>query len=255
MISVAPNNKQSNVSREFLDKIHVEMYAVTEFDIVNNLDVDFSSWFSHNYSRTAKFHYAHMSDILRNVVLFEKGGTYIDTDLITFQRMDEDIKSGISLEGGSRVVTSAVMKMIPKGSPFLREVVRQMPAAYQVNAWGSMGLSLSTKVLGKFCKNESKRLTPGKTCGGIYMFPWSKFHLVPWGVMRDFVSKDVPLNIVTKILMKTLKKGIQNGTIYGLHLYRKIWGERGKNFYLRELRKELYDVVKEYCPVTAQWSR
>jgi hypothetical protein len=254
LLSVA-ENREWTVNKRFLDEINVQIAVVDQMDIVSGMDAEFQSWFKTGYSSESKYNYAHLADVLRNVVVYLKGGIYMDSDVITFKPLDKTRNNSIIFESGG-YVTPSVMKNIPKGSSFLRSVLDYTPSTYDANAWSKVGLQLSTKVMKEVCHSDMKMFWPGVTCGGNYLYPEQSFHLLNWRRARilsnEYSNEDNTIEI--EDFMDMLKKGINDGVVYGLHMYRNTWGRKGTNFNFQHLHQLVEDHFRDYCPRTFIYS-
>eukprot|EP00095_Tigriopus_kingsejongensis_P002719 maker-scaffold1343_size46188-snap-gene-0.9 protein:Tk02719 transcript:maker-scaffold1343_size46188-snap-gene-0.9-mRNA-1 annotation:"lactosylceramide 4-alpha-galactosyltransferase" len=139
--------------------IHVHSLNVTRLLLSSPLSNNIRDVFWHLGSSMM-----HMGDILRTLILYIKGGIYLDSDVITVAQypMEDSLNYG-ALNFESRL-NPAVMKYMAQ-HPFLEMVVKAMPRAMKNHDFGSVGPLLITRLIEENCavqNPKTKRKDPEK---------------------------------------------------------------------------------------------
>jgi hypothetical protein len=109
----------------------------------------------------SKYRYAHESDLVRILVLKERGGTYTDTDTLFLRRMDEYVLERPSLgletmskrvdhfhDAASTRLNNAFINLPLPGHPFLDCMMANIAPNYDPGEWAAIGPDLVTKCHG-----------------------------------------------------------------------------------------------------------
>jgi hypothetical protein len=105
----------------------------------------------------SKYRYAHESDLVRILVLKERGGTYTDTDTLFLRRMDEYVLERPSLgletmskrvdhfhDAASTRLNNAFINFPLPGHPFLDCMMENIAPSYDPGEWAAIGPDLVT---------------------------------------------------------------------------------------------------------------
>jgi len=245
---------------ESILKFHPNSH-VTFFSTADMMPLDFFSCFSsqgydikvehydlHNMSRGtlvaglvdsgkiqgSKFRYAHESDLVRILVLKERGGTYTDTDTLFLKTMDSYVLSQPSLgletmskrvdhfhDATSTRLNNAFINLPLPGHPFLDCMMSNIAPNYDPGEWAAIGPDLVTTchqgLKGDFAANF-RILEPMV----LYPVDWKW----AWWVGSIFRREGVEL---------LWPAGEREGSSYAIHLYNSnswnlvaAWRDRGK---------------------------
>ena len=102
------------------------------------------------YERGEFWTYAHESDFVRLLVILQRGGIYIDSDLIVTKAFAGDFQNSVGhemplgMDGGEKVNNNVLI--FEPGHPFLVEYLHQMFTSYNPDVYTANGPDLITKV-------------------------------------------------------------------------------------------------------------
>ena len=162
--------------------------------------------------------YATFSDIFRYKLLLEKGGIWVDTDIICLRPFDfngEHVFASERVERQSkwevRLPSRPVGCVIksPKGSEMMSYCLeKSKEKSFDKIKWAEVGPDLLTKAVKKFEMQES-------------VFPPWKFCPIPWWKWENLSETSVRIRIIEGIKRSVLKP-------YSYHLWHSKWGSDGK---------------------------
>eukprot|EP00948_MAST-09A_sp_MAST-9A-sp1_P002903 g2903.t1 len=115
-----------------------------------------ANWFASELQNYTGFHVNNLSDILRLIMLYEGGGTYLDTDVISLKSLEdiqetkiigwENDEKDMELNVGvtTPTICNAIFMKFPSKDPFIRKLIYNITSDFQRNEWGYGGpLTLS----------------------------------------------------------------------------------------------------------------
>ncbi|CAG0902009.1 unnamed protein product, partial [Cyprideis torosa] len=111
------------------------------------------SWFHSKERRSSPHVVSHTSDAIRFALLYEFGGTFLDTDVIVLKPFSQ-LRSTLGLQGKKvdPLANGAVLinfDLSPDGEPhpLISTLVQELPKNYKPKVWGCIGPNLITRVL------------------------------------------------------------------------------------------------------------
>ena len=122
----------------------------------------------------AYFVVAHTSDVLRYLILWKYGGTYLDTDMIVRTNLDS-ISSNFACEDSIDIVNGAVLNLdnLEVGRKVSRMFIDELIKTYNGSHWGNNGPNLITRVLQRVCGTTSvEKMIAMKECEGFHVMKY-----------------------------------------------------------------------------------
>ena len=172
------------VSRHENDEIKLTplMKTVLKYPNVhfNTLDIiEFSSgtpfeeFVKSDVIKNSKFVVSHTSDVLRLLVLWRYGGTYLDTDMIVRKNLDS-APENFACDDVANGVNGAILNFESSNNgrrlaeKFMNDLIRN----FNGSDWGSNGPILITRVLQDLCAtNETLKMVEKQNCQGFHVLP------------------------------------------------------------------------------------
>jgi len=168
------------------------------------------------------FYYAHLSDAVRLLVLYNEGGVYFDTDVVFVNPMDS-VKNAVGWERPDSLCNA--MMTFERRNPYLHEVLRVFNDQYQQDDWAANGPVLLTKVYEGQFKNSDQ----------VNALEKAAFYLISWTeVQRYFdVASD-----------RDIKRDLQilNHKAYAVHF----WNSRSHDLVVQP-KSLMARLFTEYC--------
>lgn len=119
----------------------------------------------------SKFVVSHTSDVLRLLVLWKYGGTYLDTDMIVRKRLDS-VPSNFACEDVANGVNGAILNFSnnKEGRRLTEILMKDLVKNFNGSDWGSNGPTLITRVLQELCQtNETSKMVAKQHCKGFHV--------------------------------------------------------------------------------------
>lgn len=120
---------------------------------------------------SSEFIVSHTSDVLRLLLMWKYGGTYLDTDVIVRKRLDS-VGSNFVCNDVANTVNGAVMNFENNKTSrvIVEEFMKDLSTNFDGNIWGSNGPLLITRVLKRMCHtNQTLEMVEMKDCKGIHV--------------------------------------------------------------------------------------
>eukprot|EP00300_Choanocystis_sp_HF-7_P036368 c52216_g1_i1.p1 GENE.c52216_g1_i1~~c52216_g1_i1.p1 ORF type:complete len:375 (-),score=58.34 c52216_g1_i1:41-1165(-) len=132
--------------------------------------------------RTGPFYYAHLSDAMRLLVLYNEGGIYFDTDFVFISSLD-NTRNAVGLESQDSIC-NAVMAFDAK-NPFLRDVLQQFNDKYDPTNWAGNGPDLLTSVF----------LNSYRDSNLVKVLERPAFYMIGWDEVQHYFKKESPADL------------------------------------------------------------
>ena len=151
----------------------------------------------------SKFLTSHLSDILRFLILFHFGGTYLDLDALILKPLPE-VPNFIGRENKGTDFLAAGVLRFQKNHPILEKFLTNLNSWFDGQDWGANGPGLITKTMKEFCAHKDLSGMNPETCQGIQVFKPEVFYPVSWRDWRKLfldehfhydVSKSVSIHL------------------------------------------------------------
>merc|ERR1712048_1347912 len=123
------------------------------------------------------FYYAHLSDAVRMLVLYNEGGIYFDTDVVFINPMDA-VKNSIGWER-SDSLCNALMSFEARNQ-YLKVALQEFTESYVMDDWAANGPALLTRVYEKDFQHSSE----------VRALKQSAFYLISWDEVQRFFEKE-----------------------------------------------------------------
>ena len=106
----------------------------------------------------SKFWYSHQTDGVRLLLLYTKGGIYMDTDMIIVKPLDS-LQNVVGRENRGQI--NGAVLIFDKGNPFLADCINEYFSTFRPRSWTYNGPLLLTRVLQRepysSCQNLTRR--------------------------------------------------------------------------------------------------
>lgn len=186
--------------------------------------------------QNAKFVVSHTSDVLRLLMLWKYGGTYLDGDMIVQKPLDS-VLPNYACDETCNALNGAILNLDQSESGHgLAEIfMKDLAARFNGSDWGCNGPMLFTRVLQKLCKtNETQKMIEMKTCEGFHVLPSNFCYAIP-GLSWEKFFNETFADDVLKLTNESLV----------VHL----WNNMSKKSLLRVNSTAAYvQLAKRYCP-------
>lgn len=164
------------------------VYLYTFDQLQFSLDTPFEEFMRSGRLEKSVFVVSHTSDVLRLLVLWKFGGTYLDTDMIVRQRLDS-VPSNFACDDTDNTLNGAILNFShdKNGRQLAERFMDDLIKNFNGAIWGSNGPLLVTRVLKTLCKtNITKEMSAKGSCDGFHVLPkelcypisglsWAKF--------------------------------------------------------------------------------
>lgn len=198
-----------------------------------------ADWYDSGIFKSSLYPVEKLSDAVRYVLLWNKGGVYLDTDVIVLRSL-ERLRNAIGLEHAYG--TNGAIMVFDKHSAFVHHCMQEFLAAYSNYKWGTEGPRLLTSTLHKECadrnfyvpvfQNLRAFTMDAATCKGVTILPRHSFYPIPWPLWPELFSVVEDYHSVIRCS-------------YTVHL----WNSLSKGRHAPVGSSELIDMLaKENCP-------
>ncbi|CRL04649.1 CLUMA_CG017713, isoform A [Clunio marinus] len=178
----------------------------------------------------------HTSDVLRFVLLWKFGGTYLDTDTITRLPFDNLEPNFACRHDGDNLLCNGVMNMESADKSHLVTLFsEQLVNDFNGNIYTRNGPQLVTSVVQKLCgtKNATEIINK-KECGGFHVLPPEMCYPIPYRDHRQLFNSSFSDEV--------MKKVDSSVTVH-------FWNKGTKGIKLERADKSAYiKLAEQYCP-------
>jgi len=182
--------------------------------------------------------YATLSDIFRYKLLFERGGIWVDTDIICVRQFnfeDEHVFASERVERQSRFEIELPYRPVgcvikaPAGSEIMHYCLeKSRQKEFENIEWAEVGPDLLDTAVEEFGMDEC-------------IYPPYKFCPIPWWKWKKFVEPSTWINLLEKAKSCSLKP-------YSYHMWNSRWEIDGVNKDANYSNKTIYGKMqKKYC--------
>jgi lactosylceramide 4-alpha-galactosyltransferase len=146
---------------------------------INYLDLDeisvgtpFEKFFKMKMLRTSNYKTEHGSDVVRFLLLWKYGGTYLDTDIIVRKRLDTFPQNFACPESNS-YMNNAAINLVRNEDSMLADIFAfDLLTNFNGTLWSYNGPMMMTRVLQKLCSTMSTtEMAQKKVCKGFHVIP------------------------------------------------------------------------------------
>ncbi|KAK8765078.1 hypothetical protein V5799_032318 [Amblyomma americanum] len=123
------------------------------------------AWYRSGALNNSSYPVEHLADALRLAVLYNRGGVYLDIDVVVMRPLD-CLPSFVCQSPAWRgdLVSNGFLGF-HRGDPFLLKLMNHTSRAYQPNKWSSIGPRLLRDVTLAYCGKRSVKELVGRRCG------------------------------------------------------------------------------------------
>lgn len=153
--------------------------------------------------QASKFVVSHTSDVLRYLMLWRYGGTYLDTDVIVRKKLDS-VPPNFACQDVANHVNGAILNFdnSREGRRLAEKFMKDLLQNFNGSDWGSNGPLLITRVLHKLCQaDDTSAMVEKESCDGFHVLPrnycypitgvkWEKLFNETFSEMAMETSKD-----------------------------------------------------------------
>ena len=188
--------------------------------------------FLHNLIFNLSYSVSHLSDLVRYLILYNFGGTYLDLDALIIKPLP-NLTNFLGRESLQVEYLAAGVLRFQKHHPILVQFLQYLKYNFNGQDWSANGPKLVTKVMQELCHTtELSQMTPD-LCLGIHVFGPQAFYPVPWRNWQD--------------LYKTELNHELNDS-YSVHL----WGRHSSQIRLEDLPENasIIELARTHCPIS-----
>jgi lactosylceramide 4-alpha-galactosyltransferase len=166
--------------------VHLNSIDVVKFSI----GTTFEEFFLKNALNTSLFKVEHTSDIVRIMVLWKYGGTYLDNDVITKQKLDS-LPLNYACAASDTIVANGLINFQSINDNFLvgtfaDDLIRN----FNGSAWSINGPLMMIRVLQKLCNTtQTVQMVSKGNCKGFHVLPRKACLAINWSenyrLMKD----------------------------------------------------------------------
>jgi lactosylceramide 4-alpha-galactosyltransferase len=211
--------------------VHLNSIDVIKFSI----GTIFEEFFLKNALNTSLFKVEHTSDIVRIMVLWKYGGTYLDTDVITKQKLDS-LPLNYACPESEAEVCNGILNFQNINDNFLvgtfaDDLIRN----FDGSVWAINGPAMMTRVLQKLCNTtQTVQMVSKRNCESFHVLPRKACYAVGWKenyrLMKDSEATES---------MKVIKDST----------FVHFWNKMTKNQILLKSQKAAYiQLAYQFCP-------
>ena len=180
----------------------------------------------------SKYSVSHLSDLIRYLILYNFGGTYLDLDALVIKALP-NLTNFLGRESLQYEYLAAGVLRFQRDHPILVRFLQYLKYNFDGQDWSANGPTLVTRVMQELCRTPALSQMTSDTCLGIHVFDPQAFYPVPWRNWKD--------------LYKTELNHELNDS-YSVHL----WGRHSRQIKLEDLPEKtaIIKLAKTHCPIT-----
>lgn len=213
--------------------VHLRTLNLNEFSI----GTPFEDFIQSGELLESKFIVTHTSDVLRLLLLWSYGGTYLDSDVIVRRRLDS-VPANFVCDDVANTLNGAVVNFdVHKNNSgeLAERFIENMIEKFNGSVWGSNGPLLFTRVLTQLChtKNTLEMVKIGN-CQGFHVLPRQYCYPVPGVSWEKFFDESQTKDVMTQV---------KNSLV--VHF----WNNLSKKTHLRADSSAAYtQLARKFCP-------
>ncbi|XP_067005166.2 lactosylceramide 4-alpha-galactosyltransferase isoform X1 [Anabrus simplex] len=152
-------------------------------------DTPLEKWSQEELLLQSMYPTEHTSDVLRYVMLWKYGGTYLDHDVVLMRSL-----SGMSNFAGAESledVAAGVLNFAHDGvgHEMVTACLEDLRTQFRGDSWGHNGPGVITRVLRQVCGVRKVRHMTPERCRGFTVHPPSAFYPIPWQKWRLYFDE------------------------------------------------------------------
>lgn len=145
-----------------------------------SIGTPFEEFFKSNKLSESIFRREHTSDVIRLLMLWSYGGTYLDTDMIVRQKLDS-VPPNYACPESLKYMNGAILNFESHdNSPLVDIFTANMIDNFNGGSWGTNGPIMVTRVLQKLCNATTiEEMLEKESCEGFHLLPIEMCYAVP----------------------------------------------------------------------------
>ncbi|KAG5666936.1 hypothetical protein PVAND_014941 [Polypedilum vanderplanki] len=217
--------------------IHLRFLNPKEFSVGTILE----DLFQKDKIKNSSYPVAHLSDILRVLLLYKYGGQYLDLDTITITQLSSIKKENSACAESKNIVANGILNLdLKSGFQISYSYAKNLAEHYDPTSWGGNGPLMLTNVIKSYCPNVDLVVENATQCGNFTVLPQNKCY----PIMYDEWFKVYQEEHTGKMLEK-----ITNSKPYFIHFWNKMGDFENKKFELPFTSQAAYmELAKIHCP-------
>lgn len=195
----------------------------------------FQEFFAKKVLDSSLWKVEHTSDVVRLMLLWRFGGSYVDTDVIVRQKFDS-IPLNYACPESTTYINGAIMNFeSSKDNPLINEFVTDLITNFNGHSWGDNGPTMLTRVLRRLCDtNSTTEMFSKGNCEGFHVLRQEICY--PVGGMQCY-------ELFTDSMANETMTKVENSL--AVHF----WNAATKKWKLRKNQTCAYiQLAKQFCP-------
>ncbi|KAG5666937.1 hypothetical protein PVAND_014942 [Polypedilum vanderplanki] len=217
--------------------IHLRFLNPKEFSVGTILE----DLFQKDKIKNSSYPVAHLSDILRVLLLYKYGGQYLDLDTITFTPVSFIRKENFACAESKNIVANGILNLdLKSGFQISYSYAKNLAEHYNPTSWGGNGPSMLTNVIKSFCPNVDLDDKKSTRCGNFTVLPQNKCYPIMYGEWSKMYQEEHTEKMLEKV---------ENSKPYFIHFWNKMGDFENRRFELPFTSKSAYmELAKFHCP-------
>ncbi|XP_001654207.2 lactosylceramide 4-alpha-galactosyltransferase [Aedes aegypti] len=156
-------NSTNMVPLLFYSNIHFRRLNMETYAIGTPLE----KFFRDNSLRNSLFIVEHTSDVLRLLTLYKYGGTYLDSDVVVMDSLNELPHNYLGSEGDGYIANGIInLQVTGYGHTVAEAFLNEIAENFNGSVWAANGPAMVTRVMRKFCNVTNVWDMTRERCGG-----------------------------------------------------------------------------------------
>ena len=196
--SIAKNNPDNTVVFGFIEKSIYKSdrleILVQNYENIKLRNIDLETLFSPDSPlrdlwmtgavNGSRWPVSHLSDLIRYQLLYQHGGTWLDTDIISIQHLPNNVTNFVSVELSTKSHLAAGATRFSSHHPVVGRILDNLRTDFSGREWGANGPVQLTKVMRDLCgrgDHDWSADTDHETvCGNVTVFKQKHFYPINW---------------------------------------------------------------------------
>ncbi|XP_063591316.1 lactosylceramide 4-alpha-galactosyltransferase-like [Penaeus indicus] len=189
---------------------------------------------SGNWTRNTPWPANNLSNLLRNVLLWQWGGFNSDTDCLCVRSI-ENLRNVIAYDEKKQVVNNAIMHFDAQHD-YVGAMMEYHRLNFKTNVWHTNGPGTATATARRLCETENLNELLHRKCAALTLLPLKKLQFYRFDSWKRYFEPKAGSDFLK-----------EHSEAYILHLYNKL----SKKEPVRVGSRSIYDsTAREVCPVT-----
>lgn len=146
----------------------------------------------------SSFKIEHTSDVLRLLLLWKYGGTYLDLDMIVKKKLDSIASNYACVQDISNVNGAILNFDTIKGKELAEIFIEGLIANFNGDKFATNGPGLITSVLEGLCKVNVTMMVQKKECEGFHVHPQKVCYPIPFQSWQHFMDEKFANDVMEK---------------------------------------------------------